>query len=68
MGWGARDPASSDPDCHSDPCSFSLPTEFFSGRSERRKKERKTQRIGDFVSKNLNFHPSVHQEALGVKV
>lgn len=32
------------------------------------KKKRKTQRIGDFVSKNLNFHPSVHQEAFRVKV
>lgn len=68
MGWGARDPASSDPDCHSGPCSFSLPIEFFLDCSERRKNKRKTQKIGDFVSKNLNFHPSVHQEAFRVKV
>lgn len=51
------------------PASSAFPWNLLSGCSERRgrkrKKKKKTQRIGDFTSENLNFHPSVHQEAFG---
>lgn len=50
------------------PAASHFPQNFFLGCSERRKKKIKTQIIGDFFSKNLNFHPSVHQEAFRVKV